>query len=107
VRDGQAPKTGPFPSSDVLLDLRAPKRARTTARWRSCKFSRNRKPRFARLLQSPLTDSNRTRTVDPLLTMERRTQLVAAGGNGFRLFLRFQPSVDLPPVATRCNPGVP
>src|SRR5215203_4873401 len=30
-----------------------------TAHWRPCKFSRPRKPRFSRLLQSPLTDSNR------------------------------------------------
>jgi hypothetical protein len=30
-----------------------------TAHWSSCKFSRRRKPRFAPLLQSPLTDSNR------------------------------------------------
>ena len=39
--------------------------------------------------------------------MERRTQPVAAGGNGFRLFLRFQPPVDLPSLATGCNPGAP
>jgi ribonuclease HI len=30
-----------------------------TARWRSCKFARNNKRRFAAFLQSPLTDSNR------------------------------------------------
>jgi hypothetical protein len=29
------------------------------ARWRSCKFAGNKKRRFAALLQSPLTDSNR------------------------------------------------
>src|SRR5436190_19842811 len=37
-------------------------------------------------------------TADALLTMERLRQPVATGGNGFRLFLRFQPSVDLPPA---------
>jgi hypothetical protein len=44
--------------------------------------------RFAALLQSPLTDSNRR----PLLTLERRRLAVAAGGNGFGLFLGFRQS---------------
>jgi hypothetical protein len=46
---------------------------------------------IAALLQSPLTDS----TVDPLLTMERLRQLVAAAGDGFGLFLTFPPLPDL------------
>ena len=37
-----------------------------TAYWSFCKLLQQEKPRFARLLQSPLTDSNRR----PLLTME-------------------------------------
>src|SRR5713101_5588896 len=43
-------------------------------------------------------------TADALLTMERRTQPVAAGGNGFRLFLRFQPSVDFAAGCHRLQP---
>jgi hypothetical protein len=39
--------------------------------------------------------------------MELLTQLMAAGGNGFGLFLGFSVPVDLPLIATRCNPGAP
>ena len=38
----------------------------------------------------------RTRTEDPLLTMERRRQSVAAGGNRFGLFRDSRGPVDLP-----------
>jgi hypothetical protein len=41
------------------------------------------------------------------LTMERRKQPVAAGGNGFGFILRFTGLVDLPPIAARCNHGAP
>src|SRR5438552_1027848 len=46
----------------------------------------------------------RTRTGDPL---ERLRQPVAAGGNGFRLFLRFRGRADLLLIATGCNHGAP
>src|SRR5438552_3040167 len=49
----------------------------------------------------------RTRTGDPLLTMELLRQPVAAGGNGFRLFLRPLRPRDLQPLATGCNHGAP
>jgi hypothetical protein len=39
--------------------------------------------------------------------MERRKQPVAAGGKRFGLFLRFTVPVDLPLIATGCNPGAP
>jgi hypothetical protein len=39
--------------------------------------------------------------------MERLTQPVAAGGNGFGLFLPFAVLVDLPLVAVGCDPGAP
>jgi len=39
--------------------------------------------------------------------MEPRPQLVAAGGNGFGLFLRVWDAVDLPLIATGCNHGAP
>jgi hypothetical protein len=39
--------------------------------------------------------------------MERLKQLVAAGGNGFGLFLRLPRLVDLPTIATVCNHGAP
>lgn len=39
--------------------------------------------------------------------MERRTQPVAAGGDGFRLFSRFRAPVDSRAIAARCNPGAP
>jgi len=39
--------------------------------------------------------------------MERLTQPVAAGGNGFGLFLRVWDAVDLPLIATGCNHGAP
>ena len=41
------------------------------------------------------------------LTMERLKQPVAADGNGFRLFLGFLRSVDLPLIATDCNHRAP
>jgi hypothetical protein len=41
------------------------------------------------------------------LTMELRTQLVAAGGNGFGLFSPLPRSGDLPLIATGCNHGAP
>ncbi len=46
-------------------------------------------------------------TADALLTMEGRRQLVAVGGNGFRLFSRIRRLADLPLIATGCNPGAP
>ena len=58
---------------------------------------------FAGPFASPLTGSNRR----PLLTMERLRQPVAAGGNGFGLFSRFQRAVDLPLIAAGCNHGAP
>ncbi len=42
-----------------------------------------------------------------LLTMERRRQMVAAGGNGFGLFSRLWAPGHLPPVATDCDHGAP
>ena len=56
-----------------------------------------------RLLQSPLTDSNRR----PLLTMGSNRQLVATRGNGFGLFWRLISRSHLPPIATGCNHGAP
>jgi hypothetical protein len=44
---------------------------------------------------------------DPLLTMERLRQPVAAGGNGFGLFLRVWDGVDLPLIASAYNHGAP
>jgi hypothetical protein len=49
----------------------------------------------------------RTRTVDPLLTMESLRQPVAPGRNGFGLFSALLRSVDLPMIATGCNHGAP
>jgi hypothetical protein len=49
----------------------------------------------------------RTRTGDPLLTMERRTQPVAIYGNGFGLFFPLPRLIDLPMIATSCNHGAP
>jgi hypothetical protein len=47
------------------------------------------------------------RTLDPFLTMERRRQLVATDGNGFRLFGPSSASRRLPLLATGCNHGAP
>ena len=49
----------------------------------------------------------RTRTGDPLLTMERLRQPLAAGGNGFGLFSPFSRARDLRVIATDCNHGAP
>ena len=48
----------------------------------------------------------RTRTVDPLLTMERLRQ-VATDGSGFRLSEPFSAPSHLPPVATSCDRWAP
>jgi len=54
------------------------------------------------------TSSNRWQpTADALLTMERRTQLVATEGNAFGLFWPFTGRVDLLPLAVGCNHGAP
>jgi hypothetical protein len=39
--------------------------------------------------------------------MERRRQLVATHGNGFRLSEPFLAPADLPPVATGCDRSAP
>src|SRR6202011_5808181 len=49
----------------------------------------------------------RTRTGDPLLTMELPRQLVAAGGNGFGLFSALSRLIDLPLIVACCNHGAP
>ena len=72
------------PSRNRLIDTRFSPEGSTkgsipTARCGSRKCTRKKKPRFAGLLQSPLTDSNRR----PLLTMHSFRQTVATGGNGF------------------------
>jgi hypothetical protein len=56
-------------------------------------------------LWQPTRETERcsARTVDPLLTMELRRQLVATHGNGFRLLSPFRPSLDLPLIAIGCN----
>jgi peptidase E len=41
------------------------------------------------------------------LTMESKRQLVASGGNGFRLFQPFREWAALPWIATGCNDGAP
>ena len=46
-------------------------------------------------------------TADALLTWELLRQTVAAGGNGFGLFLRSSSLSDLRPIATGCNHGAP
>ncbi len=46
-------------------------------------------------------------TADALLTMERLRQPVAAGGNGFALFLRFTVPPALPLIALGCTHGAP
>jgi hypothetical protein len=66
------------------------------ASCRPCKFSRKEKPAVQGFYKALF----RTRTGDPLLTMERLAQLVAAGGNRFGLFLRVWDPVDLPLIAT-------
>ncbi len=60
-------------------------------------------------LQTFLVDEAlwRTRTADPLLTMERPRQLVAIHGNGFGLFVPVSRRDDLQAVATGCNHGAP
>jgi hypothetical protein len=45
--------------------------------------------------------------VEPLLTMDRLRQPVAAGGNGICLFGRLPRRSDLPLTATSCNHGAP
>ena len=62
---------------------------------------------IASLLQDISEAPFRTRTGDPLLTMELHRQPVATGCNGFGLFSPLPPSVDLPLVATGCNHGAP
>jgi hypothetical protein len=49
----------------------------------------------------------RTRTGDPLLTMERLRQPMATHGNGSRLFSPLPRRSDLPLIATGCNHGAP
>src|ERR687892_2843210 len=49
----------------------------------------------------------RTRTDDPLLTMERPRQPVATHDNGVRLFEPFLRPSHLPPVATGCDRWAP
>ena len=61
------------------------------------------KQRFARLLQSPLTDSNHR----PLLTMRSDQQPVATTGNEFGLFKPFSAVEDLPPLAPASDRNAP
>jgi hypothetical protein len=51
-----------------------------TAYWSSCKSSRQKTPRFARLLQSPLTDSNRR--PPPCHSAPTRNRRASAGTRG-------------------------
>jgi len=46
-------------------------------------------------------------TVDPLLTIKVRRQLVATHGNGFGVILPFSALSHLPPVATGCDRWAP
>ena len=48
----------------------------------------------------------RTRTRDPLLTMELLRQTMANGGNAFGSDRRFSPLTDLRLIATGCNQGL-
>jgi hypothetical protein len=72
-------------------------------RWTKCNPSGGKKLRVCGVFVKALF---RTRTGDPLLTMERRTQPVATHGNGSGLFLRFLRPRDLPLIATGCNHGL-
>jgi hypothetical protein len=85
------------------LSLKAPKGLYTHRIVEILQTFSTEKRRFAALLQSPLTDSNR----GPLLTMERLRQLVATDGNGFRVTEPFWESSHLPPIATGCARWAP
>jgi hypothetical protein len=76
----------------------------TQTRWKKCNASERQNDRVHGAFVEALF---RTRTGDPLLTMERLRQPVATHGNGFGVFPPFPCSVDLPLVGTGCNHGAP
>jgi hypothetical protein len=87
-----------------VFDLKAPSRAPYLAHVRQ---SASRPERKSPALRGLCRALFRTRTGDPLLTMEVLRQRVATGRNGFRLFLRLPRLLDLPTIAAVCNHGAP
>jgi hypothetical protein len=85
------------------LSLKAPKGLYTHRIVEILQTFSTEKRRFAALLQSPLTDSNR----GPLLTMGPPRQAVATHCNRFRLFRPLSRPSDLRPVASGCDRPAP
>ena len=97
----------PLPTQAANLTYEKPGCSRKGSTTDRCGTYANDRAAEKRAVQDFLEALFRTRTGDPLLTMELLRQPVAAGGNGFRLFLRPLRPRDLQPLATGCNHGAP